>query len=187
MVDPAKILLPPSAGSRCLPAVAPAAAVWVCGFHADAVAVDQRRQPLTTSPRSMPSKSDPLSACFAAVARLAGGIVEFMAPGRQAGFHVDRLVMRARRVHELLSEPSPNTTAARDQAGLLMGDVAMGLASQSFRVIWSENAQCSRVRRGAAGREYRGEADHRLVAAPSAIAGGPDGCACDGGVATRRH
>lgn len=93
--------------------------------------------------QSVLPESDPVSVCFAGLARLAGGIVEFIAPGRQAGFHVDRIVMRARRINELLIEPSPETSAAAEHASLLASDIAAGFAVLCFSVIWSDDARAS--------------------------------------------
>ena len=85
----------------------------------------------------MSSPPDAFADCFAAVGRLAGLAVDIFTPGRQAGFHVDRMVVRARRVTELLSATPPNTAAAGEAAQLLTRDIALGMATVSFRVIWN--------------------------------------------------
>jgi hypothetical protein len=89
----------------------------------------------------MSSAKDPLSVWAAQFARLVARMVELVSPGRQAGFHVDRIVMRARRIVDLLNETSPHIAAAGEQAGLIATDLATGMATLSVGVFWSEHAR----------------------------------------------
>ncbi len=91
----------------------------------------------------MARTKDPLSACVDAVGVAFGVAIEFVAPGRRAGFHVDRIVMRARRITELLSTDTPDLKEVRSLSGLLGSDFAFGPVVLAIQGLWSAKARAA--------------------------------------------
>lgn len=89
----------------------------------------------------MSEESDPLSACTRMVADAVGAMIELVAPGRRAGFHVDRMVMLARRIGEHLVQTPPRVADARIEAGKLAAEFGSGAAVLCTQGLWSSKAR----------------------------------------------
>jgi hypothetical protein len=72
-----------------------------------------------------------------------GAMIDVIAPGRRAGFHVDRMVMLARRIGEHLVQSPPRVADASIEAGKLAAEFGSGAAILSTQGLWSPKARAA--------------------------------------------